>query len=703
MDKLIKKINGTASAQAIQQGLVMAIPLLMIGSFALIFKSLPFTFYQKFIITFANGFFVDFFTFINQVTFGIISLFTVFSVSIRYAQIKSTKLNLLAGALSSALGGYVIFIGLFEDDFSTASFGANGLFTAIFCAVCGSMLFFKILSYERIAVRFYTVGADSNFNRTLSVIIPSAIVLIFAFLINHIISSLFGVAGFEAMFHTTLIAFVNSISNDVVQALLYALLTGLLWFFGIHGANLFNPVLGSALFGDQTGGIINKTFIDVFIFPGGSGATIALLIAVLLSAREKNAVKLAKISIIPAFFNINELMIYGLPILYNPYFLAPFLMVPMVTTIVSYLAVSSGFVPLPINNSVEWVTPILFGGYQATGSVMGSLLQIINIAIGVFIYRWFLRRCETALDENRQYNLNLLIDVVKKSEKTGKSIYLLDQKGIIGVTARVLAEDLRHILLKKDGVDASALQLYYQPQYDNRNKCTGAEALLRWNHPHFHMIYPPLIIMLAREIQLLNELERYIFETACHDIARFKSENISQQRISVNATAVSLQDTDFFAFIKDLISRYPEINGVLEIELTEQMSFILSETVNTQMTAIKEAGIQFAIDDFSMGHTSIKYLQSDLFDLVKLDGSLILDMMENTRSEEIISSIISLSQSIGFRIIAECVETKEQIEKLESLGCFVYQGYYFSPPLPLKEYLQRMKKEQTQAPQLSNR
>jgi len=697
MNKLIKKINSTTSAQAIQQGLVMATPLLMIGSFALIFKSLPFTFYQKFIVTFANGFFIDFFAFINQVTFGIISLFTVFSISISYARIQSTRLNLLAGALSSALGGYVIFIGLFENDFNTTSFGANGLFTAIFCAVCGSMLFFKILSYEKIAVRFHTVGADSNFNRTLSVIIPSAIVLIFAFLINYIISSLFGVAGVEAMFHAALIAFVNSISNDVVQALLYALLTGLLWFLGIHGANLFNPVLGSALFGDQTGGIINKTFIDVFIFPGGSGAAISLLIAVLLFAKEKNAVKLSKISILPTLFNINELIIYGLPILYNPYFLAPFLIVPMINTVVSYLTINLGLVPLPLNSTVEWVTPILFGGYQATGSVRGALLQIINISIGVFIYRWFLVRCEKALDENRQQNLNLLIDIVKKSEQTGKSAYLLDQKGIVGMAARILAEDLRHILLKKDSIETTALQLYYQPQYDNKNKCIGAEALLRWNHSHFHMIYPPLIIMLAREIQLLSELERHIFETACRDIARFKSENISRQKISVNATAVSLQDKDFFAFIQNLISHYPEIKGVLEIELTEQMSFILDEDVNMQMTAIKESGIQFAIDDFSMGHTSIKYLQSDLFDLVKLDGSLISDMMENMRSEEIISSIISLSQSIGFRIIAECVETKEQMEKLESLGCFIYQGYYVSPPLPLKEYLQRMKKEQSRS------
>ena len=696
MERVLKKIINTCSAQAINNGLVMATPLLMIGSFALIFKSLSFGFYQTFITSFADGFFWDFFTFIHQVTFGVLSLFTVFSISISYARTQSYRFDFATGSISSSLGCYAIFTGLFSSDFNISSFGADGLFTAIFCAICGSMLFFKIISYEKIAVRFYTVGADSNFNHALSVIIPSFIIFVLAFLLNQVISLLFGVSGLEAMFHKVLVAFVNSISNDIIQALLYALLTGLLWFFGIHGANLFNPVLGGVLFGEQTGGIINKTFLDVFVYPGGSGAALCLLIAVLLFAKEKNTRRLAKISAIPTFFNINELMVFGLPILYNPYFLVPFLIVPMISTLVSYFAVSSGLVPIITDSTVEWVMPVLFGGYQATGSVRGILLQIVNIVIGVFIYRWFLIRCEKVISENSQRHLNALVDIVKKTERTGKSVSLLEQKGIIGVTARSLAEDLRYILLNRGDADANirALQLYYQPQYDNNHKNTGAEALLRWNHPRFNMIYPPLVITLAKEIQLLDKLEHFIFETACRDIVRLKSENIPLQKISVNATAASLQNEAFFPFIEGLLATYPDIVNVMEIELTEQMSFVLSETVNAQMIAIKESGIQFAVDDFAMGHTSIKYLQSDLFDLVKLDGSLVNDMMGNVRSEEIIASIVSLSNAIGFRVLAECVETKEQVEKLASMGCFIYQGYYFSPPISLEAYIRRMKQEQ---------
>lgn len=289
-----------------------------------------------------------------------------------------------------------------------------------------------------------------------------------------------------------------------------------------------------------------------------------------------------------------------------------------------------------------------------------------------------------------QRDLNALIDVVKEAERTGEGIILLNQKGNIGATACILAEDLRFVLRSQ----SKSLQLYYQPQYNNHNKNVGAEALLRWDHPRFHMIYPPLIIMLAKELQLLDQVERHVFETASGDIVRLKNEGINPGNISVNITAASLQDKNFADYILGLSERYPEIIDVMDIELTEQMSFLLGDTVKEQMEEIKKTGLMFAIDDFSMGYTSIKYLQSDLFDLVKLDGSIVEDMMEDPRSEEIISSIISLSRSIGFRVMAECVETKEEVEKLEQLGCYLYQGYYFSRPLPLDDFIARLKGEQ---------
>ncbi len=339
---------------------------------------------------------------------------------------------------------------------------------------------------------------------------------------------------------------------------------------------------------------------------------------------------------------------------------------------------------MPVDNAVEWVTPVLIGGYQATGSIAGSLLQLFNIGVGVFIYRWFLIRFERAQEENKKRNMEQLVETIKTSEKSGAPLSLLNQKGNVGAVARILAEDLNFLL---SGETTDSFALFVQPQCNIAGRCTGAETLFRWDHPQFGMLYPPLVFMIAKEAGLLDKLERHIFEIACKSIKTLRENGACPEKVSVNLTAASFQNPEFFVFIEDLVSRNPEVAGILDVELTEQMSFHFSKTVENTIRQVRETGISFCVDDFSMGHTSIKYLQSDLFDAVKLDGSIVGDMIENERSLEIISSLLNLSRSIGFSVVAECVETKEQTEALESLGCEFFQGYYYSRPLKIEDFI----------------
>ena len=126
------------------------------------------------------------------------------------------------------------------------------------------------------------------------------------------------------------------------------------------------------------------------------------------------------------------------------------------------------------------------------------------------------------------------------------------------------------------------------------------------------------------------------------------------------------------------------------IEVTEKMTLNFDKDLEDKIERIKKLGFSLAIDDFSMGYTSIKYLKSSIFDMVKLDGSLVQGMSDNPRCENIIESITNLGQSLDFDVLAEFVETQEQFDRLKSIGCFKYQGYLFSPAVPKEEFVKHI-------------
>jgi len=233
--------------------------------------------------------------------------------------------------------------------------------------------------------------------------------------------------------------------------------------------------------------------------------------------------------------------------------------------------------------------------------------------------------------------------------------------------------------------------LYYQPQFDNK-ALIGVETLLRWKHPTLGMIYPPLIIKLAEEEDILVFAERAIIEKSFADYADLKRISDENFKLSINITVKTLLSGDFENFIKKLIKKYAIPQKAICLEITEHMSVLSSDEIKQRIEAIKKLGILFSIDDFSMGHTNLLYLQNNHFDYVKLDGSLIRNIQENDNSVEIISSIVHLSKSLCFSIVAEYVETDKQLEILKNIGCHYFQGYLYSPALPLQALLDKYEK-----------
>lgn len=270
-----------------------------------------------------------------------------------------------------------------------------------------------------------------------------------------------------------------------------------------------------------------------------------------------------------------------------------------------------------------------------------------------------------------------LSDVVRRAEESGEKPVLLRRTGRLSTVAKGLVSELRR------DIRSRSINLYYQPQVNAEGRVIGAEALLRWKHPVAGFLYPPLVIALAEEAGLLEELGRIITETACDDLEGLRPLVDDRFMISVNLTASQLDNPQIYEQMKALLDRYSFGPWQLGLELTEQMALSSSQAMTDRLMALHEMGMPLIMDDFGMGHSSLMYLQNNQFDIVKLDGSLVKQLMSNKRSSDIISSIIYLSHSLKFEVLAEFVETAGQRDALLALGCRNYQGYLYSPAIPI--------------------
>ena len=231
--------------------------------------------------------------------------------------------------------------------------------------------------------KLYTVGTNYIFNRAIQGIFPIVFIIIIFTSAGQIMKGLLGdinIVNFGSYFFIYLF---NWFGNGIIGTLLYVFFVHFLWFFGIHGTNtldmvakqLFEPgvQINQALIqnGQLPTELFSKTFLDIFVFIGGCGTALCLILAIFIAAKKSNNKKLAKVAGISVFFNINEIVIFGFPVIFNPIMLIPFILTPLVLTIISSIAMSTGIVPY-ISQSVEWTVPIILSGYQATGSIAGS-------------------------------------------------------------------------------------------------------------------------------------------------------------------------------------------------------------------------------------------------------------------------------------------------------------------------------------------
>lgn len=683
----ISKLENNVVVRSIRGGLVSMIPLMIIGAFALILETFPVDRYQAFVTTFAGGIIVTFLQVIKTATLGVLSLYMTIFIARSYMKLRADTDVVHAGALAASVISFLMLAGVYLEDFGVDKLGPKSMFLAIITGLGSSALYLRFFRFFRHRRHIFSRGADREFNRMLSTFLPVALVVFIFAVINVAVVRVFNVESFNRLIGDMFLSLFSHGGRSFITGFLFVLLSSVLWFFGIHGSDtlegvmerIFTPGLAenqaAVAAGTAPTSILTKQFFDCFVLMGGCGATICLLIAILLFSRNRARRGLGLTAAFPMIFNINELMVFGLPIIFNPIMLIPFLLVPLVCYSTAYAAISLGLVPV-ITNSVEWTTPILLGGFQSTGSVAGSILQLVNVVLGVLIYLPFVRMLDkqTAGEAARTYSS--FVDFFRKNEQELSTSKIIERGDVYGDFAKDLSAELLHNM-EKNAV------LFYQPQYHYDGSCIGVEALLRWNHPDFGTLYPPIVVKLADEGGFLPELEETILKRALSERPRILQKYGEGTKLSVNVTGTTIVTPRFLQFCRDLNEQVGFAGKNICLEVTEQAALSFNEETLETMRELRKMGLMLAIDDFSMGQTSLNYLKNNLFDIIKLDGSLVKGLFTSQNCREIISSITQLASSLRLTVLAEFVETEEQREVLHEIGCDCYQGYLYSPAVPL--------------------
>jgi len=243
-----------------------------------------------------------------------------------------------------------------------------------------------------------------------------------------------------------------------------------------------------------------------------------------------------------------------------------------------------------------------------------------------------------------------------------------------------IENNLRHALKKNE------FSVYYQPQYSlSSEQIIGVEALLRWNHPEMGMVEPDKFIPVAEEMGLIVPIGEWVLKTACKQQKKWIDAGCPSMRIAVNLSARQFWKPGLEKVIENIMEE-TEINPEdLELELTESIIMHDTLTVSDTLNALHHMGVGLSIDDFGTGYSSLSYIQRFPLDRLKIDRSFVSDIMTNPADAEMIVSIIALGHCMNLQIVAEGVETKEQLLFLREHGCEEVQGFYFSQPIPAIE------------------
>jgi PTS system cellobiose-specific IIC component len=416
LEKYVMPVAGKVAEQrhlqAIRDGIILTMPFLIIGSFFLIISALPIPGYNNFMAGLFGESWQKALGYPVSATFNIMSLIATFGIAYRLGgyykvdALASGALSLVTFLLATPFQvAYIVPSTkesvLVEGAIPAVLMGSQGLFVAMIIALISTELYRFIVQKKLIIKMPETVPPAVT--RSFAALVPGFIVVTVIWILRLMIENTsFG--SIHNIVGQILQEPLSALGASLWGAVIAVIIVHVLWACGIHGAAIVGGVMSPIWLslmdqnriafqaGQDVPNTVTTQFFDLWIYMGGSGATLALVVGMLLFARSQQLKSLGRLSIAPGIFNINEMVTFGMPIVMNPLLLIPFILVPVVLTVVSYFAMEWGWVARPSGAAVPWTTPILFSGYLGSGGKLsGVVLQLVNFALAFFIYLPFLK------------------------------------------------------------------------------------------------------------------------------------------------------------------------------------------------------------------------------------------------------------------------------------------------------------------------
>lgn len=399
------RIGNQRHLRALRDGILLAMPLIIIGSFFLILGNLPFDGYSEWLDEIGI---LPIFNKIVDGSFGIMALIAAFGVANSLAddyEVDGVASGVIAVASFLIVTPHVIAEAGAGIPYQFV--GSGGLFVAIIVGLITTEIF-RFFVQKNFVIKM-PAGVPVAVENSFAALVPGLMVILFWGIVYFVLG-LANVENIHLLLTTILGKPLGALGSSLWGTLIIVALNSMFWFVGIHGGNTLNPIMQPIWLqntdanriafqaGQELPFIVTHEFMNNFVWIGGGGATIGLVICLFLFTRSKSNKAMGRLTVAPGFFNINEPALFGLPIVLNFKLLIPFVLAPIVTAVVTYVAMATGMVAKPSGIVVPWTMPPIISGYLATGGkISGAVIQVITVALSILIYYPFVRATDSSL------------------------------------------------------------------------------------------------------------------------------------------------------------------------------------------------------------------------------------------------------------------------------------------------------------------
>ncbi|OLU36102.1 PTS cellobiose transporter subunit IIC [Ileibacterium valens] len=397
-----EKIGSQRHLKALREGILIAMPLVLIGSFFVLIKDFPVDAWTAWLKE--NGAYALLDAMANN-SFGLMALITSFGIADRLSRSYGTD-GVSAGVLS--LAAFLLVTPIISNEAGAAgipysALGGKGIFSAILVSMVSAEIY-RWFIQKNITIKM-PGSVPEAVSKSFSALIPGLVILI-VFAIVKILLEITGLGSLNDILSRVIGVPLGYIAGTLPGTFVAVLLNSLFWFCGVNGGQVVGSVMNplwiqyadanrvALAAGEALPNIITAPFMDLFVYMGVGGATIGLALCLLFFSRSKEFKTLGKVSGIPALFNINTAILFTFPTVLNPIMLIPFVLTPVINAIVTHFAMLSGLVPLTTGVTLPWTTPPVIGGFLATGSWQGAVLQIVLVAVSFAIYYPFFKAAD---------------------------------------------------------------------------------------------------------------------------------------------------------------------------------------------------------------------------------------------------------------------------------------------------------------------